>query len=226
MTHTIERAHEQVNATPRWYTPGPQPNGLQATDAGLWVIDQHDLHASLLDWADGHTLRTFPTTTAHSSGITWDGEAVWIASTYPPIALFRYRPDGTELSRLPTPGATATGGAHGLEWINGALWVTTPPAAMVYQLDPTTGRMLRQFPAPGKRPHGLAWDGTLLWVAETNLRTLTGYDLDGTIRRTLALGPGPAEGPNPHGLTYYRGALWYCDAETRLVATIALPGEG
>lgn len=209
---------ETVRGEPRWRTPGPQPNGLQATNDGLWVIDQHDLHAYLLDWHDGRVLQQFPTATAHSSGITWDGEAVWVASTYPPIALFRYTPDGAEQARLPTPGASATGGAHGLEWIDGTLWVTVPPAAMTYQLDPTTGAVLRQFPAPGKRPHGLAWDGALLWVAETTHRTITGYTLDGDARRVLALAPGP----DPHGLTYRDGALWYCDAETRLVATIPL----
>lgn len=204
-----------VRGEPRWQTPGPQPNGLQATDDGLWVIDQEDLNVYLLDWADGHLLHRFPTATHHSSGITWDGEAIWVASTFTPIALFRYTTDGTELARLPTPGAGASG-AHGLEWINGNLWVTVPPSATTYELDPASGAVLRQFPAPGKRPHGLAWDGTLLWVAETNHRTITGYTLDGEAMRVLALTPGP----DPHGLTLHHGEFWYCDAATRLVGVL------
>ncbi len=218
MTVTTERVRGQA----RWHTPGPQPNGLQAVAEGVWVIDQHDLHVSLLDWRDGRELHRFPTATNHSSGIGWDGEAVWVASTFPPIALFRYALDGTELRRLPTPGASERSGAHGLEWIDGRLWVTVPPSATTYELDPSDGRVLRQFPAPGGRPHGLAWDGELLWVAETTLRTITGYTLDGEARRVLALEPGPPEGPDPHGLTFHEGELWYCDADTRLVATIAL----
>lgn len=210
---------EHVRGEPRWQTPGPQPNGLQATDMGVWVIDQEDLNVYLLDWEDGRIVWRFPTATHHSSGITFDGETVWVASTFVPIALFRYRPDGTELKRLPTPGAGKSG-AHGLEWIDGTLWVTVPPAATTYQLDPESGAILRQFPAPGNRPHGLAWDGELLWVAETNHRTITGYTLDGEARRVLAMQPGPAEGPDPHGLTYYNGTLWYCDAATRLVGVI------
>lgn len=213
---------ERVRGQAQWRTPGPQPNGLQAVEEGVWVIDQEDLHAYLLDWEDGHVLRSFPTGTNHSSGITWDGEAIWIASTFTPIALFRYAPDGREQGRLPTPGASERSGAHGLEWIGGRLWVTVPPAATTYQLDPSDGRILTQFPAPGNRPHGLAWDGELLWVAETTHRTITGYTLDGTARRVLALEDGPVEGPDPHGLTFYQGKLWYCDADTRLVATIAL----
>lgn len=212
---------ERVRGRARWYTPGPQPNGLQATDEGLWVIDQEDLQVYLLDWHDGSTLRSFPTGTYHSSGITVADETVWVASTFPPIALFQYSLDGQELRRLATPGASERSGAHGLEWIDGTLWVTVPPSATTYQLDPVDGRVLTQFPAPGGRPHGLAWDGELLWVAETTLRTITGYTLDGEPRRVLALEPGPAEGPDPHGLTYYRGEFWYCDAATRLVGTLA-----
>jgi sugar lactone lactonase YvrE len=213
---------EQVQGRSRWQTPGPQPNGLQATPEGLWVIDQEDLNVYLLDWKTGSATKHFPTTTYHSSGITWDGEAVWVASTFTPIEIFRYSPDGVELKRLATPGASEKSGAHGLEWIDGKLWVTVPPSATTYQLDPEDGRILRQFPAPGNRPHGLAWDGETLWVAETTDRTITGYDLEGNVRRVLAMGEGPAEAPAPHGLTYHEGELWYCDAETRYVGTIAL----
>ena len=218
MTTSIER----VKAQPKWYTPGPQPNGLQAVPEGLWVIDQEDLYVYLLDWRDGSVLKKFPTQTHHSSGITWDGEAIWVASTFEPIELFRYALDGTELLRLPTPGKSEKSGAHGLEWIDNKLWVTVPPSATTYQLDPSDGRILRQFPAPGNRPHGLAWDGETLWCAETNDRTITGYDLEGNVRRVLQLEEGPAEGPNPHGMTYWQGELWYCDADTRLVGTIPL----
>jgi len=213
---------ERVTASLRWYTPCPQPNGLQATDQGVWVIDQQDLNVYLLDWNDGHIIRQFPTATNHSSGITWDGEAIWVASTFPPIALFRYSLDGQELARLDTPGKSERSGAHGLEWIDGTLWVTVPPSATTYQLDPSSGRILRQFAAPGNRPHGLAWDGRLLWVAETTKRIIAGYTLEGELQRTLELAEGPAEGPDPHGLTYYRGQLWYCDAATRAMCTVDL----
>jgi DNA-binding beta-propeller fold protein YncE len=213
---------EQVHGTPRWQTPGPQPNGLQATPEGLWVIDQEDLNVYLLDWQTGGATKHFPTATYHSSGITWDGENVWVSSTFTPIEIFQYSAEGKELKRLGTPGASEKSGAHGLEWIDGKLWVTVPPSATTYQLDPENGKILRQFPAPGNRPHGLAWDGETLWVAETTDRTITGYDLEGNVRRILALDEGPADAPAPHGLTYHQGELWYCDAETRFVATITL----
>jgi hypothetical protein len=165
----------------------------------------------------------FPTETNHSSGITWDGQTLWVASTFPPIEIFQFSREGKELRRLPTPGANEKSGAHGLEWIDGKLWVTVPPSATTYQLDPTDGKILKQFPAPGNRPHGVGWDGKHLWVTETSLRTITAYTLDGQVARTLQLDEGPAEGPAPHGMTYWQGQLWYCDADTRAVCTIDIP---
>src|SRR5688572_3782916 len=229
---------QRVSATVRWYTPCPQPNGLQATEEGLWVIDQKDmpLMAMLLDWETGKTLHSFPTETNHSSGITLepgpDG-AVWIASTYPPIELFRYSRDGKVLRRLDTPGKSEKSGAHGLEWIDGKLWVTVPPSATTYQLDPETGKVLKSFPAPGNRPHGVGWDGNLFWVAETSKRTITAYTLEGQPVHVLELEEGPKEGPAPHGMTYWKGEpnwstgnhgyLVYCDADSRAVCSIEIP---
>ena len=87
---------ERVAAQVRWYTPGPQPNGLQAVDEGVWVIDQKDLDVYLLDWADGRILKRFSTGTNHSSGITFDGEHVWVytPSTVPDQVLRLKAPSG------------------------------------------------------------------------------------------------------------------------------------
>src|SRR5260370_37264208 len=64
-------------------SPGPQPNGLQATKDGLWIMDQGAGNkAYLVSYDDGKVLRSFETETDKSSGITFDGEALWIGSTY------------------------------------------------------------------------------------------------------------------------------------------------
>jgi streptogramin lyase len=208
-----------VRADVRWRTPGPQPNGLAATSDGLWVIDQRDLRAYLLRWQDGSELHSVPTATAHSSGITWDGSTLWVASTFHPIALFQIDgASGQTLRTLPTPGAGKSG-AHGLEWIAGKLWVAVPPSSTIYELDPRDGQVLRSFAAPGSRPHGLAWDGAGLWCVETNHRNITRYGLEGETLATIEL----PDSPEPHGLTLWDGCLWYCDATTREVCTLPLP---
>ena len=54
----------------RFKSPGPQPNGLQAAEDGLWYIDQGDNRVFKLDYDTGETLFEAQTTTDRSSGIT------------------------------------------------------------------------------------------------------------------------------------------------------------
>jgi len=65
-------------------SPGddPKPNGLQATSDGLWIIDQGTGNKAYLVSYKGHVLRAFETETDRSSGINFDGESLWVGSTY------------------------------------------------------------------------------------------------------------------------------------------------
>ena len=38
-------------------SPGPKPNGLQASEDGLWVIDQGNAKVHLLDWESGKIIK-------------------------------------------------------------------------------------------------------------------------------------------------------------------------
>ena len=48
-------------------TPGPKPNGLQATDEGLWILDQGDNHVYLVTYDSGKVLRDLATDTKSGS---------------------------------------------------------------------------------------------------------------------------------------------------------------
>lgn len=201
--------------------PGPQPNGLQATAEGLWILDQGTNEIHLVAYT-GDVLRGFATASDRGSGITDDGRNLWIASTYSREILRVDRETGATLAAFPTPGAGQTG-AHGLEWRDGTLWMAVPPVATLYQVDPARDfAVLHQIPAPGNRPHGIAWDGDHLWCAETSHRAL--YCLNprnGAIEDGIEI---PAAYPEPHGMSFHDGALWYCDATTRAVCRIFLGG--
>src|SRR5580692_756304 len=87
-------------------SPGPQPNGLQATKDGLWIIDQGvGNKAYLVSYEDGKVLRGFETETDKSSGITFDGEALWIGSTYSREIVRTDAMTGKAIERHFTPGA-------------------------------------------------------------------------------------------------------------------------
>ena len=217
--------------TPRieelFMTPGPHPNGIQAASDGLWVIDQGDNHVYKLSYKDGSVLVKMKTDADKASGITLGGGFVWIASTYnckilkvdletgKTIAEFETPGAGTSAWRRDDPNAISTG-AHGLEWVDGKLWIATPPSQTLYQIEPSTWETLKSFPTPGVRPHGLAWDGSHIWLADTTMEEIHKIDPDtGEVVETIA-----DVKPPPHGMAMYQSVLWYCDADTRMVYRI------
>ena len=103
-------ANYTASVVRRFESPGPQPNGLQAADDGLWCIDQVNLKAHKLDWDTGSVLHEIDTETEHSSGITLGDDAMWIASTFQ-LEIVKIDPDtGQTLARFPDPGAGLTSG--------------------------------------------------------------------------------------------------------------------
>ena len=150
----------------RFKSPGPQPNGLQAADDGLWVIDQANLKVYKLDWETGETLFEAQTDTEHSSGITLGGGYLWIASTFELKIAKLSIETGETIEKYDSPGAgiisTREGvegaqvtGSHGMEWKDGMLYIATPPSQMVHVIDVETWEEVDQFRTPGPCNHGL-----------------------------------------------------------------------
>jgi streptogramin lyase len=207
----------------RWRSPGQQPNGLQATPEGLWVIDQIDPNAIyLLAYEDGQELRRLPTRALHSSGITLDPSGnIWIGATFCYEVICFAADSGQELAAFPTPPYDRSGGAHGMEWRDGQLWFNVPVARQIFSMNPSTGEITHSIPLQGDRAHGIAWDPRdgALWSVDSNRRVL--YKVDpgtGTILDAVGL-----SGPEPHGMTIWQGEFWLCDAESREIYTVPLP---
>ena len=221
-------------------TPGKNPNGLQATPDGLWVLDQGTNRAALVSYKDGAVLRDLVTQTDRGSGITFDGEALWIASTYNRMLVRVNARTGKTLKQFPSPGPGVVKwgprgpnprptGAHGLEWRRGELWVSNPPSTSIYVVNPEDGKTKRSFAAPGVRPHGIAWDPDgSLWCAESIYRSFFKMDPEtGRVLRQVML---PFTSPEvdglvvvPHGLTIWERQFWFCVAETGEVYRAPIP---
>ena len=221
-------------------TPGPAPNGLQATPDGLWILDQATNRVALVRYEDGGVIRQFDTETDRGSGITFDGQAIWIASTYNSLLVRADAQTGRTLKKMSSPGSglvkwgprsahTEPTGAHGLEWRTGELWVAVPPAVRIFALDPDKGTVRNSFPAPGVRPHGIGWDPDgALWCTESIYRSFFKMDpASGQILMQLML---PAEEPLvdgvvqvPHGMTVWKRQIWFSVAETGEVYRVPLP---
>ena len=213
----------------RWITPGPQPNGLQASGDGLWVMDQTDHHLYKLDYYDGSVLARLPTETRHSSGVTEGGGRLWVASTYT-CELVEMDHEGGTIAKHDTPGKgvvafgapgnTRVTGAHGMEWVDdGNMWVAVPPAQRVYLMDPATMEVRRSIPTPGDRPHGLFMDNGDMWLADTGMGKIHKLDPDsGEVLDEIDVPE-----PEVHGMTLRDGEIWFCCAESRRVCTVPLP---
>ena len=221
-------------------TPGHNPNGLQATREGLWILDQGTNRVALVRYADGGIIREFATQTDRGSGITFDGASLWIASTYNRLLVKVDARTGKTLKEFPTPGAGVVKwgprsahphptGAHGMEWSRGQLWVAVPPAAMIYVVNPEDGSVVRSFPAPGVRPHGIGWDPDgSLWCTESIYRSFFKMDpKTGKILRQVMLPPTSPEVDGlvvvPHGMSVWQGQFWFSVAETGEIYRVPLP---
>jgi streptogramin lyase len=214
----------------RFKSPGPQPNGLQATPEGLWIIDQVDLKVYLVDWETGGVLFEAQTDTEHSSGITLGGGFMWVASTFE-LQIAKLNPQtGETIEKLDSPGSgivawaadpstARTTGAHGLEWRNGKVYIAVPPSQKVHVMNAETWAEESSFRTPGLRNHGLAWEDDKLWVADTSAGTVCLLDpQDGRVLRVIRV-----DAPDEvHGLTIHEGVLWYCDASNREIGRLVV----
>ncbi len=199
-------------------SPGehPQPNGLQATPDGLWIIDQGPGNrAYLVEYEGGKVLRSFDTETDRSSGITYDGETLWIGSTYNREIVRADAHTGKALERHFTPGAgviyNMVGDPKGrrspLPRVNPA----PRPAAASKEPKQVGGFQAGQIQgamAPGTGAHGQEWRDGKLWFAVPPSRSVYCIDPKTWVVQTKF---GTA-GNRPHGIGWEGKYLWVADS--------------
>ncbi|HWW84818.1 MAG TPA: hypothetical protein VNZ26_14510 [Vicinamibacterales bacterium] len=218
-----------------------QPNDLQFTSEGLWILDQVDQPGNkvfLVKPETGAVIKEIMTDSIHGSGITYGNGALWITSTKmkdpkdAPVTLKVDPHTGKTLRSWRTPGSGFYGrmkpetdtpsGGHGLKWVDGKYWMAVPASGKVYFIEPETGEIIRSIPGPGStaRTHGIAWDNGSLWVINSDDRAI--FKLDPENGRVLARIQLSMNDPEPHGLDIdSRGTLWYCDAgSTHLICRL------
>jgi streptogramin lyase len=218
-----------------------QPNDLQFSSGGLWILDQVDQPGNkvfLVKPETGAVIKEIMTESIHGSGIAYGNGALWITSTKmkdptdPPVTLKVDPNTGKTLKSWPTPGSGYYGrmnpstdtpsGGHGLKWVDGKYWMAVPASGRLFLMQPESGEIIRSIPAPGSTPrtHGIAWDKGLLWVINSDDRAIYKLDpRDGSVLMKVQLSK---TDPEPHGLDIDgNGVLWYCDAgRTSLVCRL------
>jgi DNA-binding beta-propeller fold protein YncE len=184
-------------------TPGPHPNGLQATKEGLWIIDQANNRVYLVNYSDGKIIREFLTEADRASGITFDGEALWLASTYSRELIRTDAATGKALGKFFTPGGGVIYKMAG-DPPQRRSALSKPPAETPAPAKPS----LPPSTAAGTGAHGLEWRDGKLWVAVPPSRTI--YKIDPstwTIEKKFS-----TSGNRPHGLGWEGKYLWCADS--------------
>src|SRR5260370_20347725 len=196
-------------------SPGPQPNGLQATKDGLWIMDQGDDNkAYLVSYEDGKVLRSFVTETDKSSGITFDGESLWIGSTYSREIVRVDAKTGKTMERHFTPGAGVIYQMVGDPPGRGSpLAKSRPPRPSAPKKE---GQVVGGFQqgqlvgskALGTGAHGQEWRDGKLWFAVPPSREVYRVDPKTSVVETKF----PTAGNRPHGIGWEGKYLWVTDS--------------
>ncbi|MCW5771875.1 MAG: PQQ-binding-like beta-propeller repeat protein [Rhodospirillaceae bacterium] len=140
----------------REYGPFPgaaQVHGLTFDGRHIWFASGDRIDA--LDPATGAILRTIEVP-AHA-GTAFDGRHLFqIAES----RIQKLDPEtGRVIATIPTPG---DGGASGLAWAEGTLWVGQYRDRQIHQVDPETGAVLRTIPC-SRFVTGVTWVEGDLW---------------------------------------------------------------
>jgi sugar lactone lactonase YvrE len=196
-------------------SPGSKPNGLQATREGLWIMDQGEGNRAHLVTYEGKVLRGFETEADRASGITFDGEAIWIASTYGREIIRADAHTGKTLQRFFTPGAGViyrmTGDPPGRSSPLAKREPQQPRPKAKAQGQQVGGFQQGQVlgaRAAGTGGHGLEWRDGRLWVAVPPSRMI--YRIEP--KEWIVEQQFPTAGNRPHGIGWEGKYLWCADS--------------
>jgi hypothetical protein len=220
--------------------PYAAPNGLQATDDGLWIVDQLTDRVALVEMGEPHEfgatriLSEIPTESSNTSGMAYGGGSLWLTANGPGDLWRTPRntdaSDGEILRVDPATGRTVSrhllpggGGTHGIEYDHyeeGIVWLTTLHQDTISKVRISDWTVLHTIPLTHGGGHGIVRVEDGIWIAHRQDRIFLKLDLqDGhEMDRIENLAPLP----EAHGLTAYEGDLIYCDASTGSVVRISV----
>ncbi len=137
--------------------PGPVRD-IVATPEARWVLVADPPRLIRLDPAGVHATAAVELPFS-PDGAAADGARVWVAEAGGP-GLIRIEPDGRIGRRFTVPERSGGGSAVAVE--GGAVWLAR--GSTVLRVDPGSGRVTREIPAPRSADH-LAAGGGVVWAA-------------------------------------------------------------
>jgi sugar lactone lactonase YvrE len=189
-------------------SPGPKPNGLQATEEGLWIMDQGEGNRVQLVTYEGKVLRDFATGADRASGITFDGEAIWLASTYNRQIVKANAKTGETIESYYTPGAGVIYAMAGDPPGRSSPLLERPQQPQAAPQSRPRERGNPNAPRDGTGAHGLEWKDGKLWIAVPPSREI--YRIDPKTWVIDKRFDAPAH--RPHGIGWEGNSLWVAES--------------
>ena len=177
---TASYSYEQHQAIRQVAGLFESPGGLCFANGKVWVAGSYGESFGSIDPATWRVERIFKSkqqdhkASQGYSAMTCDGSYLWIAWHW-----FNYQLDASQtqlllkidpqtgkvIQQFPLPPGTPSDGTHGLTWDGKQLWHLKDH--LLAAIDPSNGSVTAKYDLkPLRRPSGLAWDGTALWIAE------------------------------------------------------------
>ncbi len=189
--------------------PCGTPNGLQATEEGLWILNQGGDNALYLtDWS-GRLKEKLNTESVSGSGVGWDGTHLWIASTYNHKVLKVDRKTGRTLAAYETPGAGT------VNWPNPrkSPLIRPFPGRPDSRESAAKAEPSPNAPRPVTGAHGVEFKSGKLYLAVPPSASI--YRIDpGTFQVEFQW---KTAGDRPHGLGWEGNDLWCVDSNANAV---------
>jgi hypothetical protein len=208
---------KKIKTTALFKSPEGYPNGIAVAPEGLWICEQKSDNAVLVDWK-GKLLKTLPSQSKNTSGIAFGDGCVWMAGNNQAAeGIFQIDTTGKELAhrQIPLGPADNGGGCHGIEYVNGKIFIAALRLRGILRVDAKTWQPEFMIPYAVPRAHGIAHnpaDGSVWMVTGTQdgLAGLVQYD--GTTGRALSTAAFAKTDCDPHGLAWHDGVLYSSDA--------------
>ena len=178
---TASYSHEQLKAIRQVAGMFESPGGVCFANGKLWIAGSYGESFGSIDLATWRVERIFkgkqqkdsPGSQSYS-GMTFDGNHLWLAwhsfnyrlpASQTQLLLKVDPQTGQVIKQFSLPPGTASDGTHGLTWDGKQLWHVKDQRLSA--IDPSNGQVTAEYNLKTlRRPSGLAWDGTALWIAE------------------------------------------------------------
>ena len=199
----------KAKMTTLFKSPEGYPNAIAAAQDGLWIAEQKSDNACLVDW-QGKLLKTVKTESKNTSGMGVGGGYIWMGANAAPNGIFQTDMSGKTISHRQIP--LGGGGCHGVEWVNGKLYIAALRLRGILRVDPKTWEPEFLIPYSVTRAHATAFHDGAIWLVTGGEQGagLNKYDAEsGRLLETVQFAP---TDPDPHGLAWHDGALYSCDA--------------